>query len=346
VSGARVPVGLFGELLDLVESVAGLHRDGRRPSLVPVSRLVQDIVEAMADHRPVLELLSVIRNPVEPMSPDRKWSAVAVHGLGLAIAAGLCRRDLLAVGVASILARVTEGLPPERAASALVHLDTLGDLAPQVLQSVHLLAGEGEPGDHDRVSRVLLVALAYVELTEGLGGRPCLAPAHALATLCSGRLARVDVRLARRMALARGGWPVGSLLRLANERLCVVVGWSEGEAHGRPVVVPLEPGGSLGRPIDLSEVHGLTILETVTARAACVDLSTMRPGEERPELPFSLGALRGPSVSLSYEIGDGEGEAGPFDDSLEFELSIDEESIELSMEAETLSKMLAPTIEF
>ena len=346
MTGARVPIGLFGELLDLVESVAALHREGRTPSLVPVSRLVQDLVEAMADHRPVLELLTVVRDPSEPLRPEQKWAAVVIHGLGLGIAAGLQRRDLLAVGLSAVLARVTEGLPPERAVGALVHLETLGDLAPQILQSVHLLAGEGEPGVGDRTSRVLLVALAYVELTEGLGGRPCLAPAHALATLCSGRLARVDVRLARRLALARGGWPTGSLLRLANERLCLVVGWSEGEAHGRPVVVPIEPGGSFGNPIDLAEVHGLTILETVTARAACVDLSALRAGQERPELPFSLGALRGPSVSLSYEVGDKEGEGEAVDDSLEFDLSIDDGSIELSMEADTLARMLAPTIEF
>lgn len=346
MTGAHVPVGLFGELVDLVESVAALHAAGRVPSLIPVTRLVQDLVEAMADHRPVLELLTVIRSPSEPLTGDRKWAAVAVHALGLGAASRLGRRDLLAVGLAAVLARVTDGLPPERAASALVHMDTLGDLAPQVLASVHLLAGEGEPGPDDRVSRVLLVALAWVELTEGLDGRPCLAPAHAMGTLVSGRLARVDAGLARCLARARGAWPVGSLLRLTNDRLCVVVGWSEGQAHGRPVVVPLEPGGTLGRPIDLAEVPGLTILETVTARAAGVDLASLRASANRQELPFSLGALRGPSVSLSYEVSD-KGHPGEADeDSLEFDLSIDDQSIEVSVEVDALAKMLAPTVEF
>lgn len=344
MSHTRVAMALFGELLDMVESLAALHAEGRRPSLNPVSRLIQDLVEAMADHRPVLELLTVVRDPAQPLTADHKWASVAVTALGLGVAAGLRRRELLAVGLAAVLARVTEGLPPTRAASAVVHLETLGDLAPQVLQSVHLLAGEGEPGDRDVVSGVLLVALAWLELTEGLNGRPCLAPAQAMATLVSGRLARVHVGLARRLSAARGGWPVGSVLRLSNDRLCVVVGWSEGQAHGRPVVVPLEPGGVVGRSIDLAEIGGITILETVTTRSVGLDLCSLRVPDRRDELPFALGALRGPSVSLSYELDD-RGQMQP-DDSVEFDLSIDDASIEMSMEVDTLAKMLAPTIEF
>ena len=208
---------------------------------------------------------------------------------------------------------------------------------------MHLLAGEGEPLTGDLVSRVLLVAMAWVELTEGLDGRPCLAPAHAMATLTSGRLARVDPELARRLAAVRGAWPTGSLLRLSNDRLCVVVGWSEGQAHGRPTVVPLEPDGAAGHPLDLAEIGGLTILETVSVRQAGVDLTALRAPARREELPFALGALRGPSVSLSYEVGDN---PQPADDSVEFDLSIEDESIELSVDGDTLARMLAPTLEF
>ncbi len=344
MSDPRIAVELFGELLDVIEALAGLRDADRRPSLVPVSRLIQDLVEAMADHRPALELLAALRDPKRPPSPDHKWAAVTVNALGLGIAAGLRRRELLAVGLAAVLSRVTEGLPPTRAASALVELDTLGDLAPQVLRSVHLLAGEGEPDERDVVSMVLLVAQAWVELTEGLEGRPSLAPAQAMATLMSGRLARVHLGLARRLSAARGAWPVGSILRLSNDRLCVVVGWSEGQAHGRPVVVPLEPNGVAGRPIDLAEIGGLTILETVPAAAAGVDLTTLRAPDRREELPFALGALRGPSISLSYEVG-GE-QAVDEDDSVEFDLSIDDASLELSVEVDTLARMLAPTLEF
>ena len=341
----RVAAGLFGELLDVLEALAALHAAGRTPSLAPVSRLIQDLVEAMADHRPSLELLCVVRDPGRSLDPDRKWAAVVVHALGLGVGVGLERKELLAVGLGAILARVTEGLAPERAVSSLVHLTTLGDLAPQVFDSVHLLAGEGEPAADDRVSQVLLVALSWVELTEGLGGRPALAPAHAMNTLVSGRLERVDIDLACLFAQRRGAWPVGSLLRLSNDRLCVVVGWGEGQAHGRPTVVPIEPGGLLGRPVDLAEVGGLTILETVSARAALVNLARLRPEAPQGEISFGLGAVRGPSVSLSYEI-DGEEGADPEGDSLEFDLSIDDESIELSMEADTMARMLAATIEF
>jgi hypothetical protein len=132
--------------------------------------------------------------------------------------------------------------------------------------------------------------------------------------------------LARQFALLKGAWPIGSVVRLSNGRLALVIGWSPGQAHGRPVVQSVEAGGALGVPIDLAENPGIQILEAAAPSAVKLDLSRLHPSvtHQTRRTPASPRRSPGPSVSLSYEVkADVEGP----DEPTGFDLSIDDANL-------------------
>jgi len=333
---------LWVDLIDHLEALVALHREGRPADLEPLIHLIQDLVDAMAEHRPMLELLTAVRPPGHTPGPVLRQAVVTVHALAFGTAMELSRRELLVLGLSSSLAALAWGEGPEAVVASLLPLGSLGELAPEVLDAVHGMSTLAEPEESDRPAAVLSLISDYVMLLDGEDGRPPMAPAHALASLASGRHPRVDRRLARRLALMKGAWPVGSLLRLSNDRSCIVIGWSDGEMHGRPVVLPVDDEGLVGSEIDLAEMPGLHIVEAVSASRCGVDLTTIEASDgAAPTGP--LGRVDGAQVSLSYELEHRlANQPSDADNSLDFDLSIEEsmtmESMEVgvAVEAQTL----------
>lgn len=326
-------VALWVDLLNHIEALVALGREGQPIDLRAMSHLLQDLADAMADHRPVLELLTTVRAPDQSPTPAFRQAVVTVHALAFGSAIDLSQRELLVLGLASTIAALRWGEGPEAAVASMLPLTTLGDLAPEVLEAVHGLSTLASDERADRPAAVLSLLSDYVMLLFGEDGRPPMAPAHALAALGSGSLARVDRRFARRLALSKGAWPVGSLLRLSNDRLCIVVGWAEGEAHGRPVVVPIDEDGQVGPELDLAEMPALQIVEAVSASRAGLDVTALVSGTAVRSRPRAAARVDGAQVSLSYELENRMAQAGPDESgSLEFDLSIDDGTTFDSME--------------
>jgi len=307
---------LFVDFVDLLDALRHLHAEGAEADLQPLAQRITDLVDAMPRHAATFQLLSRVHDHRTVLPVPLRQAAITVDALHFGRRHGLSRRELLVLGLACSLAAVLETADQAEAAGELMRYRTLGALGPDVLDTVltpYQLAAP-EPNS---------AAAVYLLVDEFQVLRRVHAAPDALARLASGTVSRVSRDLGRQFALARGAWPVGTAVRLNNGRLALVIGWSKGQAHGRPVVQPLESGGALGASIDLADVPGIQIVEAVAASSEKLDLSRLHDNarlQARSEA-FTLGRKEGPSVSLSYDLSPGE--ALP-EESLAFDLSIED----------------------
>ncbi len=312
-------VALYTELVDLLDALLALHREGLAADVTPIVELVAALAEAIPEHGDVLQLLTWVRDHGKEPTPAVRQAAAVVDALYFGVHSGLRRRELLVLGTACAMATVIDSDDPDEAAGALVRYASLGGLGPDVFEAALLPHSLNEVDPADPVGRTFVLVDAWQRL------RLAKSPPAALAWLAAGRVPRVSRALARQLALVFGAWPTGTVVRLNNDRLALVIGWAPGQRHGRPVVQPLLDDRTLGDPVDLADVPGLHVVEALCPAEEGIDLSALRGDADDRRRRHIVEARRGqgPSVSLSYELNPADAPSDE-DASLPFDLSIDD----------------------
>ena len=327
------PSAGFVELVDLLDALRELHNEGLEADLRPLADHITELVDAMPRHASVFQLLGRVHDHRKAMPIPLRQAAVAVEALHVGRRHGLPRRDLLVLGLACSLAVVLETADASEAAGELLRYRTLGALGPDVLETVLTPYQLAEP-EPDSPAAIYLMADAFHVLLRTQSGP------DALARLASGTVPRVARALARKFALIKGAWPVGTIVSLSSGRLALVIGWASGQAHGRPIVQPLEAKGGLGVALDLAEIPGIHIIGSVAPADERLDLTALHSNERQlaHQEAFAIGRNEGPSVSLSYNF---DQQAIPPETSTEFDLSIDDSL----MSNESIAAVLKTTLE-
>ena len=206
----QLALWLYATLLDLTAELAEARVQGKRPSLLPLKRVLQRISEAARQHGAVFQLLPAIRNFGAELAVAHRAICESITTLSFGIRLGLTRPELLANSLAAVLCRITP--PDSDVVGDLLAYPGLGDLGPTILLAahdvVHPSAEAGLPG------QLLTLIRSYEEsLAPGEG---CLAPAEAIANLLSSPPTGVELPLTSMFAAWQGREPLGSPI----ERLC------------------------------------------------------------------------------------------------------------------------------
>lgn len=218
----RLALSVVAGLLDLVDRLREEHAAGRAPSLLPIKRSLQLVIDGTAGSGGLYELLGSVRDPATPVGDTRLCVASCLTAVGFGVSLGVGRDALLTLGLASILG----GLVPEASADAtvapLLRFAGLGDAAMGLILAVHDARSLGEGRPVGMAGQIVALARAYRERT--LRGRPPVAAARFSARLAAEGFAGVDPALARAFAAWLGPYPVGSLVKAGNGRVGVVIG--------------------------------------------------------------------------------------------------------------------------
>ncbi|MFH1469030.1 MAG: hypothetical protein ABIO70_31880 [Pseudomonadota bacterium] len=257
----RLAKVLYGSELDLVEKLyAAVAAGERAPSLLALKRTLQLLIDAMADHGPMFQVLAAVHDPTRPVSLARRRVAAAVDAVGFGYYLGLPKADLMYLALGAILGGLSESLDPEEAIDPLFRFPGLGDSAmPLILavrdaRAVRIGYAAGVPG------QMLAVVELYTELVTANEVRPAISPHQALSMMVGGQVPGVDRGAARVFADYKGPWPLGSAVTLNTGQLALVVAQpATAEGKQRPRVALLGRDGTLGRRVDLSEVGDIAI---------------------------------------------------------------------------------------
>lgn len=270
----KLSVLLYGSLLDLVERLYVEVEQGRFPSLLPLKRSFQLIIDNMAEHGAIYQVLSAVRDPSRPVETSRLRVAVSVDVVGFGHYLGLPKTDLMYLALGGILGGLSDSPEPDVAVQPLYGFSGLGESAMPLILAVHdsRATRRGEPAGVP--GRMLAVAEIYQELTSAAPDRPAMAPGRALKDMVEGRVEGVDRGAARVFMEYKGPYPLGSAVRLDDGGVAVVI--SQGEdnrAKRRPTVALLERDGSLGRELDLARERGRAVRETPDPAAVGLNLA-------------------------------------------------------------------------
>jgi len=269
----RLALSLYSSLLDVIDRLYAEQDEGRSPSLLPVRRLLQMMIDTMREHSGIYQMLTTVRDPSGTLSRSRLPAAQAVDLMGAGMFIGLGNNELLTLALAGLVAGLSDAVDPEAATAPLFDLPGLGTTGLALVETVagarRLTAG-GESGPR---GKLLAVAERYHQLTSVAAQNGALAPAAALAMMKAGQVPGADPELSNLFAYFKGPFPLGSPVRLADGTEALVVSQgTTGRGKLRPSVAPILDDGGLGSWIDLQERDDVQIVAWLSPADVDLDL--------------------------------------------------------------------------
>lgn len=259
----KLAVLLYGSLLDLVDKLYAEHAAGRSPSLLPLRRSFQLIIDNMAEQGGIYQVLAAVRNPQTPMTRARIRVATSVDVIGFGHYLGIPKTDLMYLALGGILGGLSEAADPDEAVRPMFQFKGLGEAAMPLILAVHDARASrvGRPGGVP--GRMLAVSEVYQELTSATESRAAISPSAAVNAMAEGRVKGVDRGAALVFMDYKGPYPLGSVVSLSTGRSAVVVAHGQGDQGKlRPLVAVLRPDRRLGDRVDLQQQPGWQIVDT------------------------------------------------------------------------------------
>jgi hypothetical protein len=269
----RLAIWLYAGLLEVVERLYLEFRQGNTPSLLPVRRLLQLLIDSARSLGGIYQVLAAMKDPKVALTLPRMRTAMAVDGVGFGIFMGLRNNELMTLALSSLLGGLSRSPDPDRAVEPLFAYPGLGGSAMVLILAVHdtRTALQGSPaGVPGRM-------LAAVEMFHRHTANPDdpTAPADVLEELCAGQIEGCDAAMGRLFTAYKGHYPLGSAVQLSDGRTGIVLSQgSTQQSKSRPTIAIIQ-GSSLTDRIDLSQEDGLEIEATPTALEVGLDLTRL-----------------------------------------------------------------------
>lgn len=273
----RLALSLYSSLLNVVDRLFEERAEGRSPSLLPVRRLLQMMIDTMRENSGIYQMLTTVRDPEGTLSRSRMRAALSVDLMGVGMFIGLGSNQLMTLALAGLLGGLSEDREPGGAAAPLFAVPGLGAAGPALVEAVAGARRLEAGGEATASGKLLAVAERYHQLTSLAAKNGALAPASALAMMKAGQVPGTDVDIANVFAYFKGPFPLGSPVELADGTQALVV--SQGTTpRGKlyPSVAPILDDGGLGEWIDLGVEGTVAITRWLSPAEVYLDLLGVR----------------------------------------------------------------------
>ena len=242
----KLAIWLYAGLLDVVEQLYSIHEKGENPSLLPVRRSLQMIIDNMREFNGIYQMLSAFRSPKQPRTRANMRVAIAIDIIGFGLFLNRKNLELLELALAAILSGLEESDDPVDTIRPLFGYSGLGMTALGLIVSLYE-ARTGRQGKPISLSgQVLLVVEEY---HRRLRDNPQIPLPKLVYELL--HVEDFTSPLIQLFARYKGPFPIGSFILVDNE-LMLVVGQSPSKTgKQRPIVMKVVQG-RLVQSIDLS----------------------------------------------------------------------------------------------
>ena len=234
----RLAVWLYGSLLDLADQLYEQVAAGSAPSLLPLRRTLQLVIDNMRSHGAIFQLLAALADPDQVPSVSTRHVRVAIDMVGFGLFVDLPGRDLMTMGLAGVLGGIAKGHDPDAAVRALLNMPGLGEAAMPLTLLIHDAVAARGHHESGMPGRTLAMIETYVAQTSLSTSHPAHAPHGVLRVMGAGKLDWLPRALAQSFIAYKGAFPLGSLVRFGADRLGVVVAHTDRpDGRSRPVVL-------------------------------------------------------------------------------------------------------------
>mgnify|MGYP007046915850 CR=1 FL=1 len=273
----RLALSLYSSLLDVIDRLYAEQDAGRSPSLLPVRRLLQMMIDTMREHSGIYQMLTTVRDPDGDLSRSRLRAALSVDLMGAGMFIGLGNNEIMTLALAGLLAGLSDATDPTGATAPLFDLPGLGSTGLALVEAVAGARRAATGGPCTTAGKLLAVAEHYHALTSISAQDGAMSPTAALALMKAGQVPGADPELAHLFAHFKGPYPLGSPVRLGDGTDALVV--SQGASPRgklRPAVAPILSDGSLGAWIDLQQRDDVAITGWLGPNEVHIDLLGVR----------------------------------------------------------------------
>lgn len=242
----KLAIWLYSGLLDVVEQLYSTHEEGQNPSLLPVRRSLQMIIDNMREFNGIYQMLSAFRSPKLPRTRANMRVAIAIDIVGFGIFLGRGNLELLELALAAILSGLEDSDDPIDTIRPLFRYSGLGMTALGLIVSLYE-SRTGRKGKPISLSgQVLLVVEEY---HRRLSENPTIPLPKLIYEML--QIAEFKSPLIQMFARYKGPFPIGSFI-LVDQELMLVVGQSASKiGKQRPIVMRVVQG-RLVQSIDLA----------------------------------------------------------------------------------------------
>ena len=247
---SKLAIWTYAGLIDVVESLYNSHRLGETPSLLPVRRSLQMVIDNMQEHSGIYQMLSSFRDSKRPRSPANQHVAMAIDAIGFGQFLGMPPIEVLNLALASVLSGLSD---PDATAietvAPLYSFTGLGELALRLVLLLHdsrqARAGSsvGVPGN------VLMIVEEYHRRIDAAPDEPLPAVIYSMHTESAEYLQPVLVQIYARY---KGPFPIGSLIKVDKQLLVVIGHGANAMGKQRPIVAEIHQN-QVQRTRDLSK---------------------------------------------------------------------------------------------
>jgi len=249
----RLAVWLYRSLLDLVDQLYEQVGRGAAPSLLPLRRNLQLVLDSMRQHAAIFQWLAALQEPAQAPTLAARRVTVAIELMSLAQWMGLPPTELLVLGLAGVLGGLAREGDPDQAVRALLRFSGLGDAAVPLTLIIHDAARARRGQEAELPGQALALVEAWVDQVSARPDRPARSAHAVLQHLASKPPPGLSSGLVAALVRCKGPYPLGSMLALEPGGFAIVLG-TDGVGGGqRPIVIPLDAQGFARPVLDLGK---------------------------------------------------------------------------------------------
>lgn len=250
----KMAIWLIAGLLDVVERLYVLSDKGERPSLLPIRRSLQMIVDNMKSFSGIYQMLSAFRDPSKPRSRSQTHVAMAIDVIGLCAYLQRSNVEMLEMAIAAILSGVSSDNQPLKVIEPILEFDGLGEAAFGMLLLLHDSAAALE-GQSASIQGLILASV--MKYHHRLNKEPSIPLPKQILDLVEQTEGQMK-SLMQVFARYKGPFPIGSFIRVDDEVVLVVGQSARRTGKQRPMVARLS-GKQILEVLDLSTSPQKTI---------------------------------------------------------------------------------------
>lgn len=268
----KMAIWLYSGLLDIVDQLYLRVEEGNFPSLLPLRRSIQMIIDNMKNHGGIYQMLSAIRDIEKERSKSNTRVAIAIDAIGLGLFLGFPSMKVMDLALCGILGGMTNKTNPLDSVTPIFSFSGLGESAVGLVLTIYDARNSRNGSNTGILGNILMITETYHEL---LNSYPDISLPDLVKKMANGEVEGVEQGVAQIFARYKGLYPIGSILELDRD-LVVVMGHANNDKGKKRPIVSIMRGKKLsGELIDLSRRSDLTIKQALSAKKQRINLARL-----------------------------------------------------------------------
>ena len=268
----KMAIWLYSGLLDIADQLYERFSKGEYPSLLPLRRSIQMIIDNMKSYSGIYQMLSTIRDLEKTRSKSHTRVAIAIDSIGLGIFLGLPSSSLMDLALCGILGGFIQHQSPIESIKPIFSFSGLGDSAVGLVLTLYDARNSRNGESAGALGNILMIAESYHQL---LNEYPDLPLPELIKNMANGKVEGLDQGVAQLFVRYKGLYPIGSVLELERDLVVVMGHANNDKGKKRPIVSKIVGQKLSGELIDLSVRADMQIKCAVSEKKQKINLARL-----------------------------------------------------------------------